>query len=1843
MNNPPKLSDERDCCVSMKSDWSMENPPKLSNRREPSYVSVKSDWSMDNPPKLSDGREPSCVSMKSDWSMDNPPKLSDRREPSYVSMKSDWSMDNPPKLGNGREPSCVSMKSDWSMDNPPKLSDRREPSCVSMKSDWSMDNPPKLSDRREPSYVSMKSDWSMDNPPKLGNGREPSCVSMKSDWSMDNPPKLSDRREPSCVSMKSDWSMDNPPKLSDRREPSYVSMKSDWSMDNPPKLGCERKPRCVSIKRDHSRNGGVLSEQKHNFSEKALPTLVEGTGYLQHDSYPAVEDGIQRQKTSLKNRYENLFEGIGSSENKTLLNRVYTQLYIIEGDREGVNVEHEVLQLAKTPRKHQQDAPIHCSDIFKPLQGPDGGVKAEDLRLRDRKVDKGAEDQEIRSVLTKGIAGIGKTVSMQKFILDWAEGTANQEVDLMFVLPFRELNLIKDDQYSLHGLLCAFHPELRDMDPEIYDQLRTVFIFDGLDESRVPLDFKQCEKVSDITVTSSVGVLMTNLIRGDLLHSALIWITTRPAAANQIPPWYFHRVTEIQGFTDPQKEEYFRKRIRDQDQAQKIISHIKTVRSLHIMCHIPVFCWISATVLQRIITQSNTEIPKTLTEMYSHFLLTQTNTKKEKYEEKVEKDPKELLESNRTELLKLAELAFAQLLKGNVMFYEEDLRESSIDVTEASVYSGIFTEIFREECVIHQRKVYCFVHLSFQEFLAALFVFHSYGKNVLKPMECLQPFYREWSEKDPLENLLKAAVDKAVESKNGHLDLFLRFLMGISLKTNQCLLQGLLTQTHSIIEKTTEYIKKLIKGDIYNYDYTLISTSIYTERLINLFLCLSEMKDQSLSREIEEYLNSEKHSVVKLSTGQCSALACMLLTSEEELEELDLSKYNTSEEGYRRLIPAVTVCRKARLIGCNLDSCKYLGSALQSVNCPLKELDLSNNDLQDSGVELLSAGLTSSQCILETIRLTGCNLTKGSCTFLGSALQSVKSSLKELDLSNNDMQHSGLEMFCAGLKSSLCKLKILSLQICNIGNNACGCLGSSLQSVNSSLKQLDLSNNDLGLKDMQLLHGAGHPLQLRLLRTPSPFGLSGCMISDEGCSSLASALKSNPSHLRKPDLSYNHPGESGVKLLSDLLQDPHCALEKLQVQHGGISRMRPGLKKCKIHTHYTPNTVHPDLCLSEGNRKVERVRKTQPYPDHPERFDGWEQVLCMESLTGHCYWEVEWRGRGAVISVSYRGLRRKGGGPNSEFGGNKFSWSLNWSENSYWVRHNDQRIEIHPSSHNRVGVYLDWGSGTLSFYTISPHTHTLTHLHTLTSTFTEPLYAGFGIYSDSSVHFSLFTTSDRHRVRITADTAPIRLLSLFCYRCCSTGRRAFNHPVPVKAANPAAPVSVSAAPASPVSRGASSRSCLRERGASSRSCLHERDAFSRTCLRERGASSHSCLRPPASVDVVAGPPASVDVTAGTPAFVDVFAGSPASVDVVAGSPASVDIAAGPPVPVKAAPSAAPVPVTVAAAASAPVTLASAVSAPVTLASAVSAPVTVAIAVSAPGPRLSFVNPSSSLSVQVCLVYVYSSEYHAFLGTLERVLENTHSGDSIVLLGDFNAHVDNASETWRGVIERNGPADLNPSGVQLLDFCARHKEPVRKIFNSHIRGLRRQPRGTGEPSGSWLRLSLRQKLQRSSRKQSLGTLGGGSSITGAEVAEVVGKLLGERAPGLDEVRPMLLKALDVVGLSWLTRLCNITWTSGAVPLDWQTGVVVPLFKKWILEGAWEFAQPVYMCFVVVTDRTRLRVQAAEMSFIRRVSGLSLRDRVRSLDIRERLGVDLLLHVERSQLRWFGCLLDAFLWL
>uniref|UniRef100_A0A3B3RR41 NACHT domain-containing protein n=1 Tax=Paramormyrops kingsleyae TaxID=1676925 RepID=A0A3B3RR41_9TELE len=713
-----------------------------------------------------------------------------------------------------------------------------------------------------------------------------------------------------------------------------------------------------------------------------------------------------KMKVKLKKKYEYILEGIASQGNRTLLSNIYTEN---KNDSNEMN-EVEILARAQTAKQ----ITIKCNDIFRPLSG---------------------QSNPIRIVLTKGIAGIGKTVSVQKFIVDWADGEANEDVIFVFPLHFRDLNLERDREYSLMQLLQKYFPELKELSTEFYT-FKVLFIFDGLDECQFPLNFQTNDFCSDLTKKTSLDVLLTNLIKGNLLPSALIWITSRPAAAKQIPHEYVDQVTEINGFSDAQKQEYFKKRFRDHKQVEKVVSHLKNLIILDVLCHIPVFCWISATVLERMSSDEGcSETPTTLAQMYIHFLLIQTNMKKQKFQGIHEATPKELLEAEKRFIVKLGELAFKQLEKEQSLFYEDELKECGIDVTEASLLSGLCTEIFPGEDVESPGRVFSFVHLSVQEFLAAVYnLLHQYKSNKTKPL---------------ITDLHKSAVDQALKGRNGHLDLFLRFLLAMSIDSNQILLRGLLPVTENSsqsLEETITYILEKIRGDL------------IPEKAVNLFFCLKEMNYSFLVEELKRYRDS--HSDAELSPAEWSAIVVLLLISENVQEEFDLKKYIRSEF---TLLIILSVCNLTE------KSCKAMASIITSESSLLRKLDLSNNDLQDSGVKLLSEGLRNPHCKLESLRLKQCNLSEECCEALASVLNSDSSQLRELDLSYNNLKDSGVKLLSDGLGNPGCKLEILRLIWCNLKEELCKDLASVLSSESSHLRELDLSDNDLQDSGVKLL------------------------------------------------------------------------------------------------------------------------------------------------------------------------------------------------------------------------------------------------------------------------------------------------------------------------------------------------------------------------------------------------------------------------------------------------------------------------------------------------------------------------------------------------------------------------------------------------------------------------------------------------------------------------------------------------------------------------------------------------------------------------------------------------------
>ncbi|XP_030590468.1 protein NLRC3-like [Archocentrus centrarchus] len=648
-------------------------------------------------------------------------------------------------------------------------------------------------------------------------------------------------------------------------------------------------------------------------------------------------------KSHLKDQFTCVSEGIDRQKASAVLNEIYTELYIIEGQSEEVNDQQETRQIQNAK--------------FKPVR--------EETAIKYNKIFTSVENKPIKTVMTLGVAGIGKTITSMKYMLDWADGTDIQNIYYIFPLPFRELNLRREEQQSFEELLHQFFPAMRTSEISDYNKYQILIVLDGFDECRLDLDFSESNKYIDVKESTSVNVLLTNLIQGNLLPKAQIWITSRPAASNRIPADKVDRVTEVRGFNDEQKEEYFRKRFNDKNLAENILSHVKKSRSLYIMCHIPVFCWITSKVLEEYVTTNQEgEMPKTLTDMYTYFLLLECRQANRKYSEDETRERCETdecwNERNKETVISLGKLAFEELVKGNFLFTEENLTQCGTNETNAAVFSGIITQIKRESTSLYQQKLFCFVHVSIQEFLAAFYVFYIFnnkGENLLTtPPSVVSGL--------PASDFYKKAVDKALDSKHGDWDLFLRFLLGLSLETNQKHLKELLKDNRKINKETNketaEYIKKKINEDISDADKNL-----------NLLYCLNELNDHSLVEDIKKQLRSGTQNFEDYSAGQWSALTFVLLTSDENLDVFDLKKYRKSEKVLLGMMPVVKVSKRALLSWCELSeqSCSGLtSSVLGSAFSNLSELDFSHNDLLDSGVQHLAEGLKSPHCKLEILK-----------------------------------------------------------------------------------------------------------------------------------------------------------------------------------------------------------------------------------------------------------------------------------------------------------------------------------------------------------------------------------------------------------------------------------------------------------------------------------------------------------------------------------------------------------------------------------------------------------------------------------------------------------------------------------------------------------------------------------------------------------------------------------------------------------------------------------------------------------------------------------------------------------
>lgn len=513
---------------------------------------------------------------------------------------------------------------------------------------------------------------------------------------------------------------------------------------------------------------------------------------------------------TLKKIYSEVSEDLAMEGEKRPFDDVFVNLRITSTHDNGPNIEHEVMSIEQLHTNHKTPKMLSTKDIF--------SAEKDDPRNANL-------------IFFTGVAGSGKSMAIRRLILDWAEERSHKQVDFLFPLPIRELKQFEGLEVSIVDIVQKLYPETAKLRHKDFrdEDCKILFLFDGLDEYSDELDFANTGYIIDEICNASLQKIMVNLLRGRLLYRSLFLITSRPQVKGCIPWDTHYKHIEIHGFADPEKDEYFRKRLKNADQADRVIAYINSYKTLRIMCHLPLFCSLVAEECERIFKEQGiqAELPKSLTYMYTKLLLVLMR------EQRKLRAPEQTSDEERDFLMKLGKLAFTMLEKGSFKISKYKWVDLDISDKEAVINSGLCTQYLTSPFVLHHEDYVSFIHPTMQEYLAALYAvltFRNQGKNIFEQpaKNKLKGMFKGHKAME----MYKCAVDKSLLCEDGKFDFFLRFLFGLSAKTNQDLLESLYTSPlkwPTFVEDVVALIKKRIRDNQ------------YPNRTSNLQHCLEEL------------------------------------------------------------------------------------------------------------------------------------------------------------------------------------------------------------------------------------------------------------------------------------------------------------------------------------------------------------------------------------------------------------------------------------------------------------------------------------------------------------------------------------------------------------------------------------------------------------------------------------------------------------------------------------------------------------------------------------------------------------------------------------------------------------------------------------------------------------------------------------------------------------------------------------------------------------------------------------------------------------------------------------------
>ncbi|XP_042293549.1 NLR family CARD domain-containing protein 3 [Sceloporus undulatus] len=768
-----------------------------------------------------------------------------------------------------------------------------------------------------------------------------------------------------------------------------------------------------------------------------------------------------------------------------------THLLLVEGLTDLQQKQHDFVQIETTKGLRNGSKKISLEKLFLPLS---------------------KFSIPPRISVTIGVAGIGKSTLVKLFVHTWVKGELGK--DFMFVLPltFRELNAY--DKLSAERLIRLASPHLTEQSLLAVDTAQTLLILDGLDEFKTLLDFSNTAVCTDLRKEIQVENLITNIIRGNLLHKVSVWITSRPTAASQIPGGLVDRMTEIQGFGETEiKCCLDRMFLENPNLSDGVLRHLKANRSLYIMCTVPAFCWICGSSVGCFLKSAGcapemSAAPKTLSEIYSYYFKMTLCAEGKQNEvlriEQVEQNGKKMVSC-------LGRLAFFSLIKRKYIFHEQDMKAYGVDLS--SLHIGLSNRLLMKEETLLS-TIYYFPHLTFQEFLASTY-YYTAAKRAL--FDLFVESGMSWP-KLGFFNHFKNAIQRSLQSEDGHLDVFVRFLAGLlSPQVNKTLSEWFLVRDehHSYRSHAVGLFQNLLGMD-----------QAVSCRTVNLMRCLHEIQHTEVATVVEDAVKNENLAGM-LTPVNCSALTYVLQTSEACAEEANLSNCLTYH-AFQNLLSQLLYCSNLRLDYNEFEdgAMDLLGSVLSGKDCQIQKVSLAENQIGNKGAKALARSLMVNRSLM-ALDLRSNSIGPKGAKALADSLK-INQCLLSLNLQNNKIKEDGAKYLAEALASNY-TLMTLQLQKNSVGPQGSKKIAEALKK-NWSLKELILSSNCVGdVGAMALAEG------LKANHTLLTLDLQSNSISDTGITALTKALCSNQG-LTRLSLRENSISQEGAQEIGSALR-----------------------------------------------------------------------------------------------------------------------------------------------------------------------------------------------------------------------------------------------------------------------------------------------------------------------------------------------------------------------------------------------------------------------------------------------------------------------------------------------------------------------------------------------------------------------------------------------------------------------------------------------------------------------------------------------------------------------------------